>query len=336
MSPGETPIPCVVLQPDGQVRRSAGDRARSRRRRARHRPLHPQPAERRAPGALPSGRQPTATRAISCSPPRRQQIDYLRFPLGGMAKPEVRAIAAELGLAVADKQDSQDICFVPQGTLFRHHRQAEADGGARPARSCISTAACSAATRASCTTRSASAAASASPRASRSMSCISTPTDARVDRRAARGAGNAPGLSARPQLAGRRGPRRESARPASSVFAKVRSTRPPRPATLHRRDGATFVELADGESGVAPGQACVLYDDDGNAARVLGGGFIARSERGAEAEAMLSRLSRSRHRPSPRTDGPSRTLFDDYLCDRARRAPGQLPGQQASSRFSRE
>jgi tRNA-specific 2-thiouridylase len=41
---------------------------------------------------------------------------------------------------------------------------------------------------------------------------------------------------------------------------------------------------------VAPGQACVLYSDDGNEARVLGGGFIGRSERGAEAEAMLSRL----------------------------------------------
>ncbi|MGT2467393.1 aminomethyltransferase beta-barrel domain-containing protein [Mesorhizobium atlanticum] len=53
----------------------------------------------------------------------------------------------------------------------------------------------------------------------------------------------------------------------------------------------TSVELADGESGIAPGQACVLYSDDCNEARVLGGGFIERSERGAEAEAMLSRLA---------------------------------------------
>ena len=43
------------------------------------------------------------------------QLDYLRFPLGGMAKPAVRAIAAELGLGVALKPDSQDICFVPDG-----------------------------------------------------------------------------------------------------------------------------------------------------------------------------------------------------------------------------
>jgi len=43
------------------------------------------------------------------------QLDYLRFPLGGMPKPEVRRIAAELGLGVAAKPDSQDICFVPDG-----------------------------------------------------------------------------------------------------------------------------------------------------------------------------------------------------------------------------
>ncbi|TIP58648.1 MAG: tRNA 2-thiouridine(34) synthase MnmA, partial [Mesorhizobium sp.] len=75
------------------------------------------------------------------------------------------------------------------------------------------------------------------------------------------------------------------------LFAKVRSTRPPRPAVLHHRNGVISVELADGESGIAPGQACVLYSDDGNEARVFGGGFIERSERGAEAEAMLSRLA---------------------------------------------
>ncbi|EHK57525.1 tRNA 2-thiouridine(34) synthase MnmA, partial [Allomesorhizobium alhagi] len=45
----------------------------------------------------------------------QEQIDYLRFPLGGLSKQEVRAIAEELGLSVAAKQDSQDICFVPQG-----------------------------------------------------------------------------------------------------------------------------------------------------------------------------------------------------------------------------
>lgn len=44
-----------------------------------------------------------------------EQLDFLRFPLGDMPKPEVRRIAEEIGLAVASKPDSQDICFVPDG-----------------------------------------------------------------------------------------------------------------------------------------------------------------------------------------------------------------------------
>ncbi|QAY77387.1 tRNA 2-thiouridine(34) synthase MnmA [Sphingosinicella sp. BN140058] len=45
----------------------------------------------------------------------RTQLDYLRFPLGGLPKPLVRELARDLGLVVADKPDSQDICFVPGG-----------------------------------------------------------------------------------------------------------------------------------------------------------------------------------------------------------------------------
>ena len=45
----------------------------------------------------------------------RAQLEFLRFPLGDMPKPQVRALASELGLRVAEKPDSQDICFVPQG-----------------------------------------------------------------------------------------------------------------------------------------------------------------------------------------------------------------------------
>jgi tRNA-specific 2-thiouridylase len=60
------------------------------------------------------------------------QLNFLRFPLGGMEKAEVRALAAELGLAVAAKPDSQDICFVPDGDyagLVRKLRpEAAADG----------------------------------------------------------------------------------------------------------------------------------------------------------------------------------------------------------------
>ena len=62
----------------------------------------------------------------------QDQLDYLRFPLGGMEKPAVRAIAADLGLAVALKPDSQDICFVPDGDyagVVRKVRPEADDGG---------------------------------------------------------------------------------------------------------------------------------------------------------------------------------------------------------------
>jgi tRNA-uridine 2-sulfurtransferase len=49
----------------------------------------------------------------------REQLDYLRFPLGALPKPAVREIARELGLPVAAKPDSQDICFVPDGDYAR-------------------------------------------------------------------------------------------------------------------------------------------------------------------------------------------------------------------------
>lgn len=49
----------------------------------------------------------------------KEQLDYLRFPLGGLPKPKVREMAAELGLSVAMKADSQDICFVPDGDYAR-------------------------------------------------------------------------------------------------------------------------------------------------------------------------------------------------------------------------
>src|SRR5215468_10475696 len=49
----------------------------------------------------------------------RAELDYLRFPLGGLVKEETRALARRFGLAVADKRDSQDICFVSQGSYSR-------------------------------------------------------------------------------------------------------------------------------------------------------------------------------------------------------------------------
>ena len=57
----------------------------------------------------------------------QDQLDYLRFPLGGMPKPQVRDIARDLGLGVAMKPDSQDICFVPDGDYASVVRKARPD-----------------------------------------------------------------------------------------------------------------------------------------------------------------------------------------------------------------
>jgi tRNA-uridine 2-sulfurtransferase len=58
------------------------------------------------------------------------QLDYLRFPLGGLPKAQVRAIAEAEGLRVAAKPDSQDICFVPDGDYAKIVRSVRPEGGA--------------------------------------------------------------------------------------------------------------------------------------------------------------------------------------------------------------
>jgi tRNA-specific 2-thiouridylase len=73
------------------------------------------------------------------------------------------------------------------------------------------------------------------------------------------------------------------------IFVRVRSTRAPQPAWLRGREGHYEVELAAGEEGVSPGQACVVYDAPSGQARVLGGGFIQRAAARNVASAMTSR-----------------------------------------------
>jgi tRNA-specific 2-thiouridylase len=219
----------------------------------------------------------------------QEQIDYLRFPLGGMGKPEVRAIAERMGLAVAGKADSQDICFVPQGKysdiiakLKPNAAQpgdiVHIDGRVLGRHDGI--------LRFTIGQRRGIGIASGEPLyvihidADRARVIVG-PREALDTHRVHLRTVNWLGDAALDDI------------PAEGVelFAKVRSTRPPRPAVLFHRAGQSWVELAEGESGIAPGQACALYSDDGAEARVFGGGFIARSERGAEAEAMLKRLS---------------------------------------------
>ncbi|KLE32209.1 tRNA 2-thiouridine(34) synthase MnmA [Aurantiacibacter gangjinensis] len=58
-----------------------------------------------------------------------EQLDYIRFPLGGLPKSEVRIIAESFGLVVANKPDSQDICFVPDGDYAKIVKAMRPEGG---------------------------------------------------------------------------------------------------------------------------------------------------------------------------------------------------------------
>ena len=203
----------------------------------------------------------------------REQLEFLRFPLGDLTKAEVRALARRFGLAVADKPDSQDICFVPSGryadvierlrpgaaaagdivdldgrVLGRHDGIIHFTVGQRRG---LGIAAGRAALR-------------------RRLDAEQPPRD----RRPARGAAHDARAAARLNWIGDGTVEAALAAGPLDVFVKVRSTRPPRPATLARSTDGFEVELAGGEEGVAPGQACVLYDSADGQARMLGGGFI--------------------------------------------------------------
>jgi tRNA-specific 2-thiouridylase len=69
-------------------------------------------------------------------------------------------------------------------------------------------------------------------------------------------------------------PLAEVARDGLPVYVRVRSTRAPQPATIFANGDRIEVEITGGEEGVAPGQACVVYENADPRARVLGGGII--------------------------------------------------------------
>ena len=116
---GRTPIPCVSLQPGGEVHRPA------RASPAISAPIASPPAIMSAASPGRTGRSCTAppirraTRAISCSRRRATSSTTCASRWATCPRPAVREIARELALAVADKPDSQDICFVPDGDYAR-------------------------------------------------------------------------------------------------------------------------------------------------------------------------------------------------------------------------
>ena len=202
----------------------------------------------------------------------REQLDFLRFPLADLEKPQVRGVAAELGLRIAAKPDSQDICFVPSGdyrTLIDRLRPQGREAGEIVHMD------------------------------GRVLGRHGGITDYTIgQRRGLNVAVGEPLFVVRLEPETRRvvvGPREalltgsltldetnwlgdeptiEAAADAGRpVLARVRSTRDPSAARLAMQDGVVAVVFDQGEEGVAPGQACALYDP-ADPDRLLGGGFI--------------------------------------------------------------
>ena len=204
------------------------------------------------------------------------QVDYLRFPLGALTKQETRRLAADMGLTIADKPDSQDICFVPEGGYARVIERLRPEA--------------------------------ASPGDivnldGRVLGQHSGIVNFTIGQRRGLGIGEGEPLYVVALDAPARkvvvGPREALLRrhirlrdvnwlgPVSAageiddmdVFVKIRSTRPAVPARISQGGDGVTVTLNEGDFGVSPGQACVIYQQPGADSTVFGGGFIAETSR---------------------------------------------------------
>jgi len=202
----------------------------------------------------------------------QEQLNFLRFPLGSMAKSETRALAARMGLPVAAKPDSQDICFVPSGdyaSVIRKLRPESSEPGEIVHVDDRVLGTHGGIINFTVGQRKGLGIATGEPLfviriETPSRRVIVGPRDRlRATLLRLRAVNWIGGGALADALAGRQ-----------EIFVKVRSAQAPRPAALLENDGAICVELPGGEFGVAAGQACVFYGDGSGAARVLGGGFI--------------------------------------------------------------
>jgi tRNA-specific 2-thiouridylase len=203
-----------------------------------------------------------------------EQLEMLRFPLGERDKAETRALARELGLTIADKPDSQDICFVPEGRYSdvierlkpgaaRSGEIVHLDGRVLGRHEGI--------VHYTVGQRRGLGLAVGEPLyvvrlEARDAKVVVGPRAALATKRIALADLNWLGDEPFDALNG-----------GFDVAVRVRSTREPRPAVLRVSQQGAAVELSAAEDGVSPGQACVIYGGDGPRARVLGGGTIARA-----------------------------------------------------------
>ncbi len=212
------------------------------------------------------------------------QLTRLVFPLGGFLKPEVRALAEALGVPVAGKADSQDICFVPKGgyadTIERLRPGAgepgeivHVDGRVLGRHAGI--------IHYTIGQRKGLGIAAAEPLfvvrldAARQRVIVGPRTRLGVDRLALRGMN---------WLGEQAVPRTQDG--ALHVWVRLRSSQGLRRAGLWAEGlgapGDATVLLAETEHGISGGQACVVYESDAAEARILGGGWIVSARLDAE------------------------------------------------------
>jgi tRNA-uridine 2-sulfurtransferase len=205
---------------------------------------------------------------------RREELDFLRFPLGDLAKDETRTLARTFRLPVADKPDSQDICFVPQGSyaaLVERLRPEAGGPGDIVDTSGNILGRHDGIVHFTVGQRKGLAIAAAEPLYVLRLDpgrrrVIVGPRTALAETRVELAELN--WLGTRPPAAA-----------GTPLSAKLRSAQRPVPATLYPGAGPGEAELvlAAPAGAVAPGQAAVLYDGE----RVLGGGWIRRREAAA-------------------------------------------------------
>jgi tRNA-specific 2-thiouridylase len=219
-----------------------------------------------------------------------EQLDVLRFPLGEMTKPQTRELARRFELPVAEKHDSQDICFVPSGRYSDVIERLK-PGAAAPGE-IVDTDGNVLGTHAGIIhytvgQRRGLGVAAGTPLyvvrldAGKRRVVVGPREALRTARIQLRDVNWLGEGTLQQLLAGER----------MELFVKVRSTRPPRPAWLRASAGAVEIELVDGEEGVSPGQACVFYDAAEAQGRVLGGGFIKNATAVGAGASRMERLA---------------------------------------------
>ncbi len=203
----------------------------------------------------------------------RDQLDFLRFPLGGLSKDVTRDLARALDLEVADKPDSQDICFVPEGkyaSVVERLRPGAAEPGDIVDLDGAVLARHAGVIHYTVGQRRGLGVATGDPLYvvrldAEKRQVVVGPREALSTAMVVLKELNWLGDEPLDAALAREAP----------IAVKVRSTRPPTPARLVAVEGRPAAVLEEPEEGVAPGQACVFYAPENDFSRVLGGGWIA-------------------------------------------------------------